>query len=77
MITIIQSFAQLFNNKTQGLSIFYGCEKYTEFFHCDRLHNKFESIAITGHSSQLYNVTDTPNFTQGNSDMALLMHATL
>lgn len=54
-------------------TVYYGCEQYGSF-HCDRLHNKFESYEINSTSSTLYNVTDEPTFVTGKSSMALQMY---
>jgi glucose/arabinose dehydrogenase len=69
------SFGQLLQNKSQNSTVYYGCDKYKDFYHCDLIPNKFKSYQITSKSSKIFNSTDIPDFVEGKEGKALEMHA--
>ncbi|HKR73826.1 MAG TPA: PQQ-dependent sugar dehydrogenase [Candidatus Nitrosocosmicus sp.] len=55
--------------------VYYGCAEYGPLFHCDPIHNIFESYAFTANETQIYSVTRNDSFyVQGQLDSGLEMY---
>ena len=61
------------NNGTKQL--IYGCEKYGELTHCDRIPNDITSHSMSANSSKIFTSEDTPKIVTGKISGALKMDA--
>ena len=59
------------NNGTKQL--IYGCEKYGELTHCDRIPNDITSHSMSANSSKIFTSEDTPKIVTGKISGALKM----
>jgi glucose/arabinose dehydrogenase len=69
------NFSHSQTNSENKYKVYYGCAEYGPSFHCDPIHDMFESYALTANETQIYSVTRNDSlYVQAQLDSGLEMY---
>jgi hypothetical protein len=75
LLDIQTSNANVFHNKIDKNTIYFGCDVTATLVHCDRSHNMLESFTIQSNSTTLYKGEAKPVYVNGREGSAIQMYA--